>query len=187
MIPIKLTSDLQKEEVVNHLLSLRREDLRLRFGYSPTDSIIRKYVEDSWRKSRNQWFGVCSTEGCIATVHVAISDDKTAELGCTVSQDYRQQGIGNDLFLRAVTWARSYGVKRIFMHCLTENKAIQKIANKNNMDVVIMSGGEAEAIVDISADPMAPYSDVMLDRIAIYDMMLLNQRKLFETIFRIKQ
>lgn len=183
MIPIKLSSDSQREEVVTHLLSLERGDLRLRFGYSPTDSIIEKYVNDSFGKPDNQWFGVydSETDGLIATLHVALLDDHRAEFGCTVGSSYRQRGIGNELFVRGVTWAKSCGVKKVYMYCLSENKAIQKIARKNNMHVITLCEGEAEATLATPYDPTAPMNDVLLDRMSVYDMLLVNQHKIIKT------
>lgn len=179
MTPIKLNNGAQKKEVLRHLLSLDREDLRLRFGYTPTDSIIEKYVNDTWNAKGNQWFGVYNTkeEGCIATLHVAIMNKSAAEIGCTVSDKYRKHGIGNDLFIRGTTWAKSFGVKEIYMYCLSENKAIQKIAKNNKMHVITLEGGEAEATLATPYDPMASINDVLLDRIAVYDMLLVNQQK----------
>jgi RimJ/RimL family protein N-acetyltransferase len=186
MTPIKLISDVQKKEVLTHLLSLDREDLRLRFGYTPTDSIIEKYVNDSWDKKGNQWFGVYDSkvDGLIATLHVALMNHSAAEIGCTVYKQYRKHGIGNNLFVRGSTWAKSFGVKEIYMYCLSENKAIQKIAKNNKMHVVTIEGGEAEATLSTPYDPMASIKDVLLDRIAVYDMLLLNQQKFFTKFLR---
>ena len=177
MIPIKLNTKLQMEEVITHFLSLEREDLRLRFGYTPTDSIVREYVESSWSTKHDKWFGVYDSGKCIATAHVCIMKNDTAELGFTVSKDYRKLGIGNKLFVRGTTWAKSLGAKQLFLHCLSENKAIQKIAKNNNMNVVILTGGEAEATIATPYDPSAKFIDNMFDGIAIYDMLLINQQK----------
>jgi RimJ/RimL family protein N-acetyltransferase len=181
MTPIKLTSDVQKKEVLTHLLSLDNEDLRLRFGYTPTDSIIEKYVDDSWDKRGNQWFGVYDTkiDGLIATLHVSLMNHSAAEIGCTVLSDYRNNGIGSDLFVRGTTWAKANDVKEIYIYCLSENKAIQKIVKNNQMHIVTIERGEAEATLSTPYDPLATIKDVLLDRVAVYDMILLNQQKFF--------
>lgn len=185
MVPLKLLTEIQKEEVIKHLLSLDSNDLRLRFGYMPTESIITQYVTDSWGKTYSRWFGVydSNTEGLVATLHVSILDDDSAELGFTVAKNLRRRGIGNDLFQRGVTWAKSLGAKKFYMHCLTENKAVQRIAHKNNMHTVTVGDGESEATLSTPYDPRAPFMDVMLDRIAVYDMMLINQQKIINTLF----
>lgn len=184
MTPIKLSSDLQRQEVITHFLSLPREDLRLRFGYTPTDTIIEKYVSESWSKQDNTWYGIydASHDGVVATLHIAQMDSNTAELGLTVSSDLRRRGNGDALFKRAVTWVKARGIKRLFMHCLSENRPIQRIAKKNDMHVVRLIEGEAEADLALPYDPTAIVNEVLLDSIAIYDIMLVNQLKIFNNI-----
>ena len=189
MIPIKLNHKLQREEVLKQLLSLEREDLRLRFGYTPTEEIITTYVNDSWCKDGDQWFGMYdrSFDGVIATMHIAMMGDSAAEIGFTVDKSFRNRGLGTKLFERATTWARAHDVEKLFMHCLSENKAVRSIAKKNEMHVITIIGGEAEADLVLKQDVLAPIADVMLDRIALYDMLLINQQKFMTNIFRITQ
>ena len=184
MLPIKLSTESQREQVISHLLSFDADDLRLRFGYTPTEYIIRKYVEDSWGKSGNRWFGIYSPEadGVIATLHVALMNDDQAEFGFTVDSRFRNRGFGSELFSRGVTWAKALSVKKVFMHCLSENAAVRKIAKKNEMHVITLDGDEAEADLALPRDFSAPWADLMLDRIAIYDMLFVNQQKLLNNI-----
>ena len=186
MTPIKLSLDLQRQEVINHLLSLDKEDLRLRFGYTPTDSIVEKYVTDTWAKDGNRWFGIYHPEfdGVVGTLHVAQIDDTTAEFGFTVDKRLRGRGFGDVLFKRGALWARARAIKHIFMHCLSENAVIQHIAKKNNMHVVRLFGGEAEADLVLPTDYSAPISEALVEQIAIYDMLLINQQKMLATLFR---
>lgn len=185
MVPLKLNTEIQKKEVIAHLLSLDHNDLRLRFGYIPPESTIIAYVSDSWQKTYDRWFGVydSATDGLVATLHVSIMDDNSAELGFTVATNLRRRGIGNDLFKRGVTWAKANGVKKFYMHCLTENKSIQRIARKNDMHTITLGDGESEATLSTSYDPSAPFVDVFLDRIAVYDMLLVNQQRIINVLF----
>ena len=184
MTPIKLSSDLQRREVIAHFLSLPKEDLRLRFGYTPTDTIIEKYINDSWKRPHDRWYGMYSADrdGVVATLHIAQMDNETAEFGFTVSNDLRRRGNGDALFKRGVAWAKARGLKRLFMHCLSENVAIQRIAKNNNMHVVRMIEGEAEADLALPYDPTAIVNHILLENIALYDMMLVNQLKFFNNI-----
>jgi GNAT superfamily N-acetyltransferase len=128
-----------------------------------------------------------SYEGVIATMHVAMIGESTAEFGFTVHKDFRNRGFGSILFERAVTWAKAHNIDKVFMHCLSENKAVRSIAKKNEMHVITIQGGEAEADLVLPKDLVAPMTDVMLDRMAVYDMLLINQQKFLKNIFRIKQ
>ena len=186
MTPIKLSTDLHRQEVINHLLSLDLEDLRLRFGYMPTEYVIEKYVTDSWTKKSGRWFGVYDAEhdGLIATLHIAIIDQDSAEFGFTVSKDQRKKGIGDTLFKRGVLWATARNKNNIFMHCLSENQAIKKIAKNNSMHVVTLSDGESEADLVLQSNATAKFSEALVDNMAVYDMLLVNQQKFWFNIFR---
>ena len=180
MTPIKLSSDLQRQEVIAHLLSLDPEDLRLRFGYRPTEEIITKYVNESWLRSDDRWFGIYHHEldGIVGTLHVADMGNDTAEFGFTVDKRLRGKGYGNVLFSRGSTWAKARGIKHVFMHCLTENAIIQHIAKKNNMNVVRLFGGESEADLTLPTDYTAPINEAIIEQIAIYDMLMVNQQRI---------
>lgn len=186
MTPIKLSLDLQRQEVIKHLLSLDREDLRLRFGYTPTDAIVEKYVTDTWNKDGHRWFGIYHPDydGVVATIHVAQMEDDAAEFGFTVLKELRGHGLGDTLFKRGALWAKARCIKHVFMHCLSENKAVQHIARKNDMKVVSLGGGESEADVTLPTDYTALLNEVMVDRIAVYDMLAVNHQKMLSTLFR---
>ena len=179
MLPIKLKTSAQKEEVLKHFLSLELEDLRLRFGYLPNEYAITKYINDSWERIGDRWFGIYDVEhdGLIATLHVAKLDEESCEFGFTVTKDQRNKGIGDKLFKRGIIWAKARAMKHVFMQCLTENKAMQKIARNNQMHVVTLDYEEAEADLDVSYDPTAAITEVLIDNIAVYDMLLINQQK----------
>lgn len=165
-----------------------KEDLRLRFGYAITDDFIIKYIDDTWDNPNDQWFAVFeSPEKVIATVHVSKYDGE-AEMGCTVEEEYRNHGLGNALFRRGATWAGKFGIRKIYMHCLSENEAIQKIAKKNSMSVVTIGPGEREAKVTLPyVDFTAPYRDAAYDRMAIYDSIIRTQRWVYEKMFNLER
>lgn len=178
MIPVRLSTPTQKEEVLQHFLSFEREDLRLRFGYMPNEYAITKYVNDSWERKNDRWFGIYDAKrGLIATLHVARLDDESCEFGFTVTKDQRNKGLGDTLFKRGVIWAKARAVKHVFMQCLSENKAMQKIARKNEMHVVVLDYEEAEADLDVSYDPTAAVTDALIDTMAVYDMLFVNQQR----------
>jgi GNAT superfamily N-acetyltransferase len=167
-------------------LSLDPEDLRLRFGYRPTEYVIENYVTGSWARKGDRWFGIYHAEqdGLVATLHVATIDEDAAEFGFTVSKDQRKKGIGDTLFKRGVLWAKARDKKNIFMHCLSENQAIKKIAKNNSMHVVTLAGGESEADLVLKSDPNAAFNEAVADKMAVYDMLLVNQQKFWFNIFR---
>ena len=180
MIPRKLTT-FDKQKLVEHfMVDIVKNDRRLRFGYEAPDSSVKKYIEDSLYNfgTINMWFVVEDESKLIATCHVALNrETNTAEMGCTVSPDYRNQKIGQELFNRGITWARMAGAENVFMHCLSENKTIQHIAQKGGMTVVTIDPSEKESTIQIKQNRYeAGFKDYIMDQIAIYDTAIRKQQ-----------
>lgn len=142
------------DRLVKHFFDdIRGDDRRLRFGHMVTDDIIERYICDGSFEQyglKNMWFIV--EEGCdfIASCHVAYDKKtKSAELGLTVSPNYRDQKIGQELFNRGATWSRAMGADSLYMHCLSENKAVQHIAKKNNMTIVTLDPSEKKLQLEL--------------------------------------
>ena len=180
MIPRKLTP-FDKQKLIDHFMNdIVENDRRLRFGYEAPDSAVKKYVEDSlYNFGRiNMWFVVDNGDKIIATCHVSMDlETSTAEMGCTVSPQYRNQKLGQELFNRGITWARMSGAENVFMHCLSENRTIQHIAQKGGMTVVTIDPTEKESTIQIKQNRFeAGFKDYIMDQIAIYDAAIGQQR-----------
>ena len=178
MLVRKLTI-LDKQRIIQNLLSLQGEDRRLRFGTQCNDEYIVNYVNKSFEQE-SKWFGVDHIDGhLVATCHVAIHNGE-AELGCCVDENYRGEGLAQQMFDRAVTWLRTKGITNVFMYCLTENAVMRHIARKNDMTVV-SCGGDSDAKVEVEpATPATHLQDAYMDRIAMYDMYYKNSYRIFD-------
>ena len=193
MIPRKLNNFIDKDNLKPHFIKdLVGNDRRLRFGGSLSDEAIETYLKSSFVDFgiNNMWFIVDvespETFGrkVVATCHINYDyKTNTAELGLTVSPDYRNQKIGQELYNRGVTWARMKGAETIFMHCLSENKTMQHIARKAGMTVITIDPTEKQSSIKVDKNPMmAGFQDSVLEQMAVYDMLIRNQ-KLFFTSF----
>jgi len=182
MTPRKLTA-YDASLIVAHLTSFQGEDRRLRFGGMVSDTYITDYVENSFLYE-TQWFGVTHIDGhLVAACHAAIQDGQ-AELGCSVIEDFRGQGLAQLMFDRAITWLRTKGITEVYMHCLTENGAMKHIARKNQMTLQ-SDYGETDALVDIQpATALTPFADAMYDRIAVYDSVYRNHMNMMRKLYR---
>ena len=139
-----------KEEMEILLKDIINDDRRLRFGYPATDYAVEQYYTKSLEKLglTDMWFIVDDGYKVVASCHVSYCEEtNTAEMGCTVSPEYRGKKLGQELFQRGATWARMKGAENIFMQCLSENEVIQHIAKKNSMTVVTIGQGEKEATI----------------------------------------
>ena len=186
MVPRKLTA-FDKQMLIDHFkMDIVGNDRRLRFGYEAPDDAVEKYIEKSLENfgRDNMWFIVdvdCldrfGGRRIIASCHVSFNrETNTAEMGCTVSAECRNQKIGQELFNRGITWARMAGAENVFMHCLSENKVIQHIAQKGGMTVVTIDPSEKESTIQVKQNRFeAGFKDYVMDQIAIYDAAIRQQ------------
>jgi GNAT superfamily N-acetyltransferase len=101
--------------------------------------------------------------------------DGTAEFGVSVVPGWRGRGVGTALFERAHAYARNQLIRQLFVHCLTENKAMMHIARKADMQIVVESG-EADAYLSLPLTDAATITQELIDeRVALLDVALKAQ------------
>lgn len=151
-VPIRSLGPRHRERITSHLLALDAQDRYLRFGYAASDEQIARYV-DNLDFERDEIFGIFNR--ClelIAMAHLAASEHAKfphcAEFGVSVLRKARGRGFGTRLFDRAIVNARNDGVSMVFVHALSENTAMLKIA-RNAGAVVHREGSESEAFLEL--------------------------------------
>jgi len=147
-VPIRSLGPGHREKIAEHLLALDAHDRYLRFGYMASDAQVRQYVE-RLDFERDEVFGIFNRWlELIAMAHLAFSDRPhaaaCAEFGVSVARKARGRGYGARLFDRAVMHARNEGVELLFVHALSENKAMLAIA-RNAGATLERDGTETEA------------------------------------------
>ena len=189
MIPRKILYESDKNLLLEHFKNdIVANDRYLRFGMSASDYYVEQYIERSLKDfgKTNMWFIVDVGGRCVGTVHISIFGDGVAEMGFTVSSDYRGKGIGQSLFSRGAIWSAMKGAKTIYTHCLSENKVMQHIARKNGMDVVTVDMGEKEASVNITKNATESFfEDLVLDNMAFVDTAITKQKQLMNKYLRL--
>lgn len=183
MVPIRALGPSYRERITQHLLQLEPPDRYLRFGYAATDEQIRRYTEQL-DFDRDEIFGIYNRRlELIAMAHLAFSEHPEhkhcAEFGVSVLKHARGRGFGNRLFERAVMHARNAGVNMVFIHALSENTAMLKIA-RNAGATVHRDGSESEAYLQI---PPANFDTRMTEMVeqqfAEVDYQVKKQAKQF--------
>ena len=152
IVPIRALGPSYRERIAQHLLKLEPADRYLRFGYAASDEQIRRYAEQL-DFERDEIFGIYNRRlELIAMAHLAFSEHpehkQCAEFGVSVLKHARGRGFGARLFERAVIHARNEGVNMVFIHALSENTAMLKIA-RNAGATVRRDGSESEAYLEL--------------------------------------
>lgn len=179
VITKQLTS-VDRAAILRHLHRLSEEDLRLRFGSPQSDASIAHYVEriDFERDSLLGVFG--DDLELVGVTHLGMGEE--AEFGVSVLPAFRGRGIGTALFARAQEHARNHMIRKFYVHCLTENKAMLAIARKAKMQIVT-EAGEADLYLKLPPADYASVTDEFFEeRVALFDYALKSQVKVFRTI-----
>jgi GNAT superfamily N-acetyltransferase len=147
VVPIRSLGPGHRERIAVHLLALDAQDRYLRFGYMATDDQVHRYV-DALQFERDDIFGIYNRRlELIAMAHLAFAEGAgatTAEFGVSVLRKARGRGYGARLFDRAVMHARNEGVDLMYVHALSENAAMLKIA-RNAGATLEREGSETDA------------------------------------------
>jgi len=190
-VPIRSIGPAQLGRIAAHLLALEPQDRYLRFGYAANDEQIHRYV-NQLNFDRDELFGIFNRKlELIAMAHLAFSTDpkslSCAEFGVSVAKSARGRGYGSRLFERAVMHARNEGVNLLFIHALTENTAMLKIARHAGA-VIERDGSESEAHLRLPpADFDSRVTELFNQQVALTDYHLKAQAKQFRSVLRLLQ
>lgn len=148
IVPIRSLGENHRARIVGHLKALDAHDRYYRFGFTANDEQIDRYVA-GLDFERDEIFGIYNRHlQLIAMAHLAYSSDERlnacAEFGVSVLAQSRGRGFGKRLFERAMMHARNQGVRMMFLHVLSENTVMLKIARHAGATVE-RDGAESEA------------------------------------------
>lgn len=182
-VPIRSLGPRHRARIAAHLLALDEHDRYLRFGYAATDEQIKRYV-NRLDFERDEVFGIYNRKlELIAMAHLAFSHDPAmrscAEFGVSVLKKARARGYGARLFDRAVMHARNEGVELLFIHALSENTAMIKIA-RNAGATLERAGSETDAYLRLPPATLDSRVNELIDeQVAKTDYRLKVQAKNF--------
>ena len=167
-VPIRSLAARHRPRIAAHLLALDEHARYLRFGYPATDAQIAKYV-DTLDFERDEIFGIFNRRlDLVAMAHLAHPAPRTAagqpamaEFGVSVASSARRRGFGRRLFEHAILHARNRGIGALFIHALSENTPMLKIA-KSAGATVRREGSEAEAWLELPPDSIASHLDELV-------------------------
>nr|WP_315183015.1 GNAT family N-acetyltransferase [uncultured Albidiferax sp.] len=183
MVPIRSLGEGHRERIAAHLLALDPRDRYLRFGYNAADRNILEYV-DSLDFVKDDIFGIYNRKlELIAMAHLAYSVNpqfkSCAEFGVSVRPTARGRGYGARMFDRATMHASNEGVELLFVHALSENTAMLKIARKAGATVE-RDGSEAEAFLRLPPATLdSRVTEMVAEQIAQTDYQFKTQAKNF--------
>lgn len=168
-VPIRSLAARHRERMKQHLRSLSVADRYLRFGQAASDEQIARYV-DGIDFVRDEVFGIFNRRlQLIALAHLAYEPRRQfamrpamVEFGVSVLESARGRGYGARLFEHAVMHARNRGTDTLFIHALSENTAMLKIARRAGATVE-REGSESQAWLKLPPDTLASQFEQLVD------------------------
>jgi ribosomal protein S18 acetylase RimI-like enzyme len=169
-VPIRSLARRHRHRIVEHLLTLEPRDRYLRFGYSASDEQIRRYALGI-DFNRDEVLGIFNRRlQLVALAHLAYGDavqgDPTramAEFGVSVLKQARGRGLGRRLFDAAALHARNRGIDTLFIHALSENRPMLRIATAAGA-IVEREGSESAARLRLPPDTFGSQVEQALER-----------------------
>jgi len=190
-IPVRILSAKHRPKIAAHLKSLGTQDRYLRFGYPATDEQIDTYV-DKLDFVRDDIYGVFNRRlQIVSMAHLAFSVDPQwatcAEFGVSVDLKMRGRGLGARMFDRAMTHARNEGVSLMFIHALSENTPMLKIARKAGARVE-RDGSESDAYLSLQpANLDSQMHEFLEEGMADLDFQIKTRARQFLQLLRTMQ
>jgi GNAT superfamily N-acetyltransferase len=190
-VPVRSLGPRHRERILAHLLGLDERSRYLRFGYAANDGHIGRYA-DALDFERDEVFGVFNRRlELIAKAHLAYRPHdparhraSAAEFGVSVLPKARRRGFGRRLFEHAMLHSRNRGVRTLFIHALSENVAMLKIAS-NAGATVERDGSESEAWVSLPKETFASHLDAMVgDQLAELDYRMKHGAQRMENLLK---
>lgn len=180
-VMVKELCERDRRRMLRHFLALDTSDRLLRFGTKLPDELVESYV-GKIDFERDTVYGVYNRVfKLVAVGHLAFAPkekspgkvvttkEQVAEFGVSVSQSARGLGIGSKLFERAAIHCRNQDVDTLYMHCLSSNQVMMRIARKAGMEIQ-REYGEADAYLRLlPANPASMLQEALQEQFATID------------------
>lgn len=185
-VPIRSLARRHRHRIAQHLLALTPRDRYLRFGYPASDEQIAHYAMGI-DFERDEVLGIFNRRlDLVAMAHLAYASrpqipgrPAMAEFGVSVLDKARGRGFGARLFERAALHARNRSIDTMFIHALSENAPMLKIA-RNAGASVERDGSESEAWLRLPPDTVSSHVGEAIERhMAELDFQLKRHARVF--------
>jgi ribosomal protein S18 acetylase RimI-like enzyme len=163
-VPICQLNESHRPLIERHLLALGERDRYLRFGYPATDERIRQHVAQL-DFNQHELLGIFNRRlDLVGTAHLAYgnSERHMCEFAVSVLPHTRGRGYGKRLFAHAARHCQNRRVDQLFIHALTENTTMLRIARGAGARVR-HEGSESEAWLQLPPDSLGSHVTELVD------------------------
>ena len=153
VVVVPILTRIHKPNILQHLAALSADDLWLRFGSPMRQSALENYV-NGIDFSSDRALGIYDPElKLVGFTHVGIEPAKRcAELGISVSPEYRRRGYAEAMLRRALLHAAHLDLDQVYGYFRTANLPMMRLARKAGFDIAI-HGSEGVASKQVEKTP----------------------------------
>ncbi|WP_424926639.1 GNAT family N-acetyltransferase [Amaricoccus tamworthensis] len=164
---------IDQSRVRGHFLRLDYDSRHLRFGGPVNDAGINKYVDGFFAPGVVAYGAFVDGElRALAELRRdIIRRQAPAEMAFSVEAECQNHGIGDALFRQMVAVARNRGIKKLLLHCLSNNIRMRHLALKHEADLEF-GFGEVEGTLS------APWPSF----VSVFQEMVAENRALLDAV-----
>jgi RimJ/RimL family protein N-acetyltransferase len=135
-----------------------QETLATYFGIA-VDAIYINHLIDGIVSNPEEHYFLIATQGStwVGVIHMARISEHEMEFGVMVAEQYRNQGIADQLMSEAIVWIRNRGFDTLYLHCVTWNRAMKHLANKHGL-VMQEDHGDVDVCSRVPPPSMISYA-----------------------------
>jgi GNAT superfamily N-acetyltransferase len=166
----------------DHLLRFDPESRHRRFSGTVSDEFIIRYAagaEDIGVVVHGFFVGGV-LRGAAELRRVGSMADGEAEAAFSVEQPWQNHGIGTALLERTLLSARNRGIRSLHMHCLADNRRMQKLARKFEADLSFDFGSVVGEVDPPHSTALSLLREWVADGYGIANAMLDAQSRLLK-------
>jgi RimJ/RimL family protein N-acetyltransferase len=130
-----------KCQITDHLLSLTKEDLELRFFRSMNKWLIEEWIETCGASTTKHYFNLkFSSEGKIVSMGQLSHSNEIGEISFSVSPETRNMGLASFAVESLISLGKNLGLETVLLICKASNKGATSLLKKFDFDISFNSG-----------------------------------------------
>lgn len=131
-----------KGQITDHLLSLTKEDLELRFFKSMNKWLIEEWIDTcAMSKTKKHYFSLkFSYEGKIVSMGQLSHFNEIGEISFSVSPETRNMGLASFAVESLISLGKNLGLETVLLICKASNKGATSLLKKFDFDISFNSG-----------------------------------------------
>jgi RimJ/RimL family protein N-acetyltransferase len=111
-----------------------QETLTTYFGIAVDATYINHLIDGIVSNPEEHYF-LIAVQGTTwaGVIHMARISEHEMEFGVMVAEQFRNQGIADQLMSEAIVWIRNRGFDTLYLHCVSWNRAMKHLAHKHGL------------------------------------------------------